>query len=225
MNMSNDIKRPYMSRVRAKSAEETRQGILGAAKSLFGLKGIHPVTITDIGNKAGVAGSTVYAVFKSKSGIIKALMEQSLFGAQFQAAQDLLAGVSDPVKLIELTPAVSRAIYESEVQDLGLLRNASGFSPELKEIEQEFERKRLDMQEARLQALFDSGRSKPGLSFEEARRVMWMFTSRDVYRMLVTEGSWTPDRYQQWLSATLLSALVEPLNSGAGLRPELNQRH
>jgi len=38
---------------------------------------------------------------------------------------------------------------------------------------------------------------------------MWMYTSREVYRMLVTEGGWTPDRYQEWLSQTLVAALVE----------------
>ena len=35
-----------------------------------------------------------------------------------------------------------------------------------------------------------------------------MYTSRDVYRMLVQEGGWAPDRYQQWLSGTLVEALV-----------------
>jgi hypothetical protein len=36
-----------------------------------------------------------------------------------------------------------------------------------------------------------------------------MYTSRDVYRMLVHAGGWTPDRYESWLSETLVSALVE----------------
>ena len=35
-----------------------------------------------------------------------------------------------------------------------------------------------------------------------------MYTSRDVYRMLVHDGGWPPDRYQEWLSRTLLEALV-----------------
>ena len=65
-------------------------------------------------------------------------MERSLFGPRFQEAQDLLAGVTDPVALIELTSHVSRAIYES-----------------------------------------------------------------------AHEGGWTADRYQQWLSRTLVEALVD----------------
>jgi AcrR family transcriptional regulator len=202
--------RGYSSQVRAQSAEETRNRILAAAKSLFGRKGIDKVTIADIGKRAGVASSTIYAIYKSKDGILRSLMEQSLFGSRFQEAQKLLAGVTDPVKLVELTSRVSRAIYESESSDLGLIRHASGFSPALRKLEQEFEKKRYDMQEKRLRLLFDAGRARKGLSFDEARRIMWMYTSRDVYRMLVQEGGWSAQRYQDWLLRTLLDALVEP---------------
>lgn len=200
--------RRYTSEARTQSAQDTRRRILAAAASLFARKGIDRVTIDEIGRKARVAASTVYATYKSKDGILRGLMEQSLFGPRFQDAQKLLAGVTDPVVLIELTSHVSRAIYESESGDLGLLRRASGFSPALRKMEDEFERLRYDRQGARVELLFASGKARPGLSLEEARRVLWMYTSRDVYRMLVNDGGWTADRYQQWLSRTLVEALV-----------------
>ena len=137
------------------------------------------------------------------------MMEQSLFGSQFQSAQELLRDEDDPVKLIEMTPRVARAIYESETSNLGLLRHASGFSPALRKMEQEFERIRYDAQEQRVRSLFDARKARRGLSLDEARRILWMYTSRDVYRMLVHEAGWTPDRYQTWLSTTLLEALVD----------------
>lgn len=209
MKQSSQRKRRYTADARAQSAQDTRRRILTAAKSLFGRKGIDRVTIAEIGTKARVAASTVYAIYKSKDGILRVLMEESLFGGQFQDAQKLLAGVTDPIALIKLTPQVSRAIYESESSDLGLIRHASGFSPALRKLEQEFERIRYEMQAGRLEPLFKSRKARPGLSLEEARRIMWMYTSRDVYRMLVREGGWTPDRYQEWLSQTLVEALVE----------------
>lgn len=200
--------RQYRSDARARAAHDTRRRILDAAKALFGRKGIDAVTIAEIGRKAKVAASTVYAIYKSKDGLLRGLMEQSLFGSRFQDARQLLDGVADPVTLVELTAHVSRAIYESERSDLGLLRHTSGFSPALRKMEQEFERLRYEMQGERLQLLFDSGKARPGLSLDEARRILWMYTSRDVYRMLVIEGGWTPDRYQEWLSRTLVEALV-----------------
>lgn len=200
--------RQYRSGARAQAAHDTRRRILDAAKALFGRKGIDAVTIDEIARKARVAASTVYAIYKSKDGLLRGLMEQSLFGSPFQDARQLLDGVTDPVTLVELTAHVSRAIYESESSDLGLLRHTSGFSPALRKMEQEFERLRYEMQAQRLQLLFDSGKARAGLSLDEARRIMWMYTSRDVYRMLVIESGWTPDRYQQWLSRTLIEGLV-----------------
>lgn len=141
-------------------------------------------------------------------------MEQSLFGGRFQSAQQILAGIGDPVEAIARTAYVSRAIYESESSDLGLLRNVSGFSPALRKIEDEFERTRFEMQEDRLSRLFDAGKAKRGIGFDEARHILWMYTSRDVYRMLVIEGEWTPDRYEEWLAQTLVAALVEGGESG-----------
>ena len=210
MKSTRRLKRTYSSELRTRAAGETQRRILEAARSLFGRLGIDPVTIAAIGKKAGVAGSTVYAIYGSKDGILRALMEQSLFGSQFQSAQELLRGEDDPVKLIAMTPRVSRAIYESEASNLGLIRHASGFSPTLRKMEQEFERIRFDAQEARVRLLFKARKARRGLTEPEARRILWMYTSRDVYRMLVTESGWTPDRYEAWLSTTLLEALVDP---------------
>lgn len=70
------------------------------------------------------------------------------------------------------TSHVARAIYARESADLGLLRSASGFSPALRKLEQEFERIRYDVQEERLRALFKAGKARRGLTLEEARRVL-----------------------------------------------------
>lgn len=206
--MSTPSTRAYKSDVRAQAAEDTRRRILAAAQSLFSRKGIDAVTIAEVGAKAEVAASTVYAIYKSKEGILRALMEQTLFGDQFRAAGHRLEAVTDPVALVERTSHVARAIYESESSDLGLLRHTSGFSPALRKIEQEFERLRYAMQKERVQRLFDAGLAREGLSLEEARRIMWMYTSREVYRLLVHDGRWTPERYQEWLGQTLREALI-----------------
>lgn len=209
MNESTSTKRHYRSVVRTAKADANRLRILDSARTLFASQGIDAVTIAEIGKAASVAASTVYAIYKSKRGILRALMEQSLFGGRYQLAQRLLEGVTDPVEQVALTSHVSRAIYESESKDLGLLRNTSGFSPELREIELEFEQLRYEMQEDRLARLFVCGRARVGLTLDDARRIMWMYTSRDVYRMLVIDGDWTPEKYQSWLSDVLLGALVE----------------
>jgi AcrR family transcriptional regulator len=202
--------RSYNSELRRHGADATRERVLGAARKLFVRKGIDVVTIAEIADSAGVAASTIYAIFQSKEGILRELMRTALFGQRFQFVQSTLQGVTDPVRLIALSAHVARAIYDGESADLGLLRGSSAFSPALRKLEQEFEKIRFEMQEERVRRLFDQGRQRPGLVFDEARRILWMYTSRDVYRMLVRESGWSPDRYQEWLSQTLLEALVAP---------------
>lgn len=202
--------RPYVSDVRSQAAEATRARILQASKTLFTDRGIDRVTVEQIAKKAGVSASTVFALYKSKAGILRELIRSALFGQRFQVALARLKGETDPITLIALTANVARAIYEAESSQLGLIRGVSAFSPALGKLEKEFENLRFQMQKERVKLLFAQSKQRKELTLDEARRIMWMYTSRDVYRLLVHEGGWTPNRYQKWLSSTLVNALVNP---------------
>ena len=56
--------------------------------------------------------------------------------------------------------------------------------------------------------LRDSRRLRPELDYQTARDVFWMFTGRDVYRMLVRERGWSPQKYEDWLADTLIRNLL-----------------
>jgi AcrR family transcriptional regulator len=206
--MSKRKRRPYDSRQRTEAAAANRVSVLDAARDLFSGHGVDKVTIAEIAAQAAVSASTVYAVFGSKEGILRELMRAALFGPRFREAQSLLDGISDPVERVAGSARVARAIYESESTDLGGLRGVSAFSPALRQLEEEFETMRYDMQRERLEALAAGGRMKPGLAMEDARRILWMYTGREVYRMLVEVGGWSADKYQAWLAAALMDALV-----------------
>jgi AcrR family transcriptional regulator len=202
-------KRAYRSELREQAAQDTRNRVLAAAKALFGRRGIDAVTIDQIAERAGVSASTIYGQFKSKDGILQAVMKTVLFGGRYQEALRKLEGELDPVRLIALTAGVARAIYEAESVELGLIRGASAFSPALRKLEQQFEEMRFVMQEDRLKRLYACSKGKKGLPMAKARRILWMYTSRDIYRMLVHQSGWTPNDYEDWLSCTLVEALVE----------------
>lgn len=206
--MTIKFRRKYVARRRAETAEDTRRRVLEAARRQFSRRGIDKVTIAEVAAKANVGVSTVYALFKSKDGLLQAIMQAALFGAETRAAQAIMDGVEDAAELIVLTAKVARAIYESEGKALGLMRGASAFSPTLRRIESRFETLRLDMQTDRVKALFAQRKAKPGLTIDEARRLLWMYTSRDIYRMLVQDGGWSVERYEQWLAEAIRSALL-----------------
>ncbi|MGC4090052.1 MAG: helix-turn-helix domain-containing protein [Polyangiaceae bacterium] len=206
--MPSKATRRYVSEKRDRAAAATRARVLTSAKRLFSRRGIDAVTISELALKSKTSASSIYALFESKAGVLRALIEATLFGERYRQAIAALDQVSDPVERIAKTAAVARAIHESESSELGLLRGASAFSPELRRMEQAFEEVRYEHQRARVEDLFRAKRAKRGLTLETARRLLWMYTARDVYRLLVLEGGWSPDAYQEWLEQTLRAGLV-----------------
>lgn len=199
--------RRYKSDLRRKGADDTRQRILRAARKLFSREGIDRVTIEKIAAHAKVAEPTVYAAFKSKAGILREIMSGAIFSARYHTATARLDETSDPIELLRLTAKVARTIYENEAREIGLLRGASMFSPELRKLEREFEDARFELQRGRIELLKERSLLPKGMDVESARRIMWMYTSRETYRMMVVEGGWSPDRFEAWLADTLVSAL------------------
>jgi AcrR family transcriptional regulator len=201
-------KRAYKSASRQLAAEETQRRIIDAAQKLFSRSGIDAVTIAQIAERADVAGSTIYALFGSKVGILRALMRRAIFNADYERIASELRGVADPIEQLRLTAAIARSIYDGESKEMALLRGASAFSPELKKLEREFENRRYEIQNDRLVNLFERRLQRPDISLEQARDLMWMLTSRDVYRMLVIESKWSSADYEKWLTQALLSGLT-----------------
>jgi AcrR family transcriptional regulator len=199
--------RRYESALRRRGADDTRRRILEAARALFSKDGIDRVTIERIATRAKVAEPTVYAVFKSKAGILREIITNAVFSAHYHAATARLDEAADPIALLRLTATVARTIYENEAREIGLVRGASMFSPELRKLEREFESARFELQRKRVELLNERSLLPSGMDVESARRIMWMYTSRDVYRMMVVEGGWSPDRFEAWLADTLVSAL------------------
>src|SRR5688572_20113173 len=148
--MSNPQKRRYASEQREHAARLNRERVLKSARKLFGKRGIEAVRIDEIAAAAGVSASMIYATFKSREGILRALMENALFGPNYAKALALIGREDDPVQLIALTPGVSRAIYEGETRELGLIREIAAYSPALRAIEKEFDDVRYTAQHQRL---------------------------------------------------------------------------
>lgn len=209
------MSRKYDSSRRAARADASRRQILDAARALFARRGIDGVTVAEIAGKAEVGASSVYAAFQSKGGILRALMEDAFFGPRYREARARLEGVTDVVEKVVRTAEVACAIYRADDEVLGVVRGASAFSPELRRVEGAFESMRYRMQGDRVRALEASGRLAPGLSIDDARRILWALTNRELYRSLVVVAGWSPARYERWLADTIRSQLVAPVRRTA----------
>jgi hypothetical protein len=48
-----------------------------------------------------------------------------------------------------------------------------------------------------------------GIDTRTATDLLWALANEELWRELVEERGWSPDRYEQWLAATLVAQLIE----------------
>ena len=77
--MEKHTARKYSSPIRERQANQTRTNILDATQRLFLERGYAKTTVEAIAQEAGVAKQTVYAVFRSKNGIVAELLDRAVF--------------------------------------------------------------------------------------------------------------------------------------------------
>jgi len=203
-------KRPYKSLVRKRQAVDTRRRIIEAARQLLQRAGYDGMTVEAIAQRAQVSAQSVYALFKSKAGILTELLDQSTFGDEYEEAVRQAMSASGPETRLRLAARIARQIHEPLSAAFDLLRGAGVVAPELAKLEQQRERLRYERQERMIISLRDAKRLRLGLNHQTARDIFWMLTGRDVYRMLVRERRWSPQKYQDWLADTLVRSLLRP---------------
>src|SRR5438132_4961913 len=203
-------KRPYKSLVRERQAGDTRRRIVEATRQLLQREGYAGMTVEGIAQRAEVSAQSVYAIFKSKTGILVELLDQSTFGPDYDQAVQKALSASDPETRLRLAAPIARQIHDAQSAAFDLLRGAGVVAPELAKLEQQRECLRYERQERMIISLRDARRLRPELDHGTARDIFWMLTGRDVYRMLVRERGWSLQKYQDWLADTLVHSLVTP---------------
>lgn len=181
---------------------------MAAAHRLLRNEGFSGMTIDAIAKKANVSVPTVFAIFKSKTGILSALLDESMFGSDYEDIVRYAQSATDPETRLRRAAAVARQIRSAQSAAFELMRGAGVVAPELAKLERQRERLRYDREESVITSLQDSGQLRPDLNYEKARDIFWMLTGGDVYRMLVGERRWTLEQYEGWLAGTLVKLLL-----------------
>jgi AcrR family transcriptional regulator len=206
--MPKSARRAYKSLTRQRQAHETRGRIVEATRQLLAAEGYAGMTVEAVARRAEVAVQTVYAVFGSKTGILAELLNQTTFGADYENTVREILEEKDPEKRLRGAARIARQIHDAQRAGFDLLRGAGVVAPELARLEQERERIRYEREEAMILSLREAKRLHPGLNYRAARDILWTLTGSDVYRMLVRERGWSPQKYQDWLADTLVRSLL-----------------
>ena len=206
--MSTSKKRSYRSESRQAQSQKTKNRILTSAKMLFESKGFEKVTIEEIAQEAHVSTPSIYSIFQSKRGVLLGLMDEALSPEQFEALVEQGKKEKCPRKRLAITATISRQLYDAEKAQLSFLQGASILDPVFKGLEIERERRRYLRQQETVEAMASQMAFIDHLSLSRVRDILWAFTGRDFYRMLVMERSWSSDEYEKWLAELLIQTLL-----------------
>ncbi|MET0324062.1 MAG: helix-turn-helix domain-containing protein [Ilumatobacteraceae bacterium] len=191
-----------------------RRAVVDAARTLFVAGGYTTTSIEAISQLADVPQATVYRLFGSKRGILKALLDQSIAGDDQARAvnerPDIAALFAEPdaAKLLAGFAGVTTAINQRSHDVYRLLLSAADSDPAAAELLDELNQQRLQGQSEIARALQDHGSLRAGLTPRHAADLVHTLMSPEVFRLLVIDRRWSPDRYRQWLAATLVQQLT-----------------
>lgn len=191
-----------------------RGAVVDAARTLFHERGYGATTIEAISALADVPAATVYRLFSSKRGILKALLDTSIVGddeavpmAERPHVQALLAD-PDPRMQLAGFVAVAADVNSRVAHTYRILLSAAGSDPDAAALLDELTRQRQEGQRLIARSLARSGALRSGLRERDAADLIHALMSPEVYRLLVLDRSWRSDRFERWLAELLSDQLL-----------------
>jgi AcrR family transcriptional regulator len=218
--MSDSVKprRPYDSRRRRVQADTTRRDVLHAARRLLLEHGYAGTTISSIAEAAGVSPETIYKSFGGKSGLVRAIWTQSLEGAGPVPAETrsnaLRATERDARRLIRAWGQLVTEVAARLAPVVVLIRAAAVSDSGMAELVADIEDQRLRRMEDNAQALLELGGVRRDLTLDEARDVMWTYTSPELIELLVVRRGWSAEQFGGFVAEQMIAAFLLPPPSG-----------
>jgi AcrR family transcriptional regulator len=191
---------------RQRQALWTQRLIVDAARGLFLERGYAATTMNAIAKEAGVAVSTVYAVYKNKRTILWAIREA---WHEQTGAREINAEASrqpDPERRLEMVAHATRRQWETGGSVLAVYQGAAAADREAAaELEEALRGRRVALDRV-VEGMEETLR--PDLPVDRAAAILRALCRAEVYRELVDESGWTPDEYEAWLGEALKDQLL-----------------
>jgi AcrR family transcriptional regulator len=214
--MAKDVKRRYKSPRRRAQADATRLDIIAAAQRLFERQGYATTTMAAIAAEAGVALKTVYLVFETKSGVLRAVWNTLLRGDDADrpvAEQPWYVEVleeADPDRRLQLNARNSAQGKRRVAAIIEVIRNAATADAEIGTLWARIQAEYHANQRAIVERLGERGELAPGLDVERASDILWTINHPNTWQLLVRERGWTPEEYERWTEETARAQLLKP---------------
>jgi AcrR family transcriptional regulator len=205
-------KRRYDSARRQQQARETRDAIVEAARRRFLTTGFASTTIAAIATDVGVSVDTIYKSFGSKPGIVRAVCDDALAGAGPVPAETrsdaLQVTATDPRALIRGWGTLTAEIAPRIAPILLLIRDAAAADPDMASLQTEMDDQRLERMTHNASNLATGGHLRSDVTVDEAGQILWIYSSPQLYELLVITRGWTLDRYTTFIADAIIAALL-----------------
>ncbi len=220
--MEEDVKtvRPYRSPKREAQAAATRAEIADAAHRLFAVRGYVSTTLTDIAGAAGVAVPTVKLAYGTKRAVLLEAWERAVHGGldpRPVVEQDWfteMLATPDPREHLRLKIAGSIPVSGRVAPLVEVIKAAAQSDPEIAALWETIQTESRNTQRLTIQALQRKGQLRDGLTEDEATDLLYTL-NHGTYHTLVDRLGWSTQRYEQWLSQTLIEQLLAPTRGPA----------
>lgn len=203
--------RPVQARTRL-----ARAAVVEAARTLFLERGYGATTIEAISELADVPPATIYRLFSSKHGILKALIDVTTVGDDEQAPMaerphvQALLDTPDPRAQVAGFVEVVVQVNERVAPIYRILVSAAGNDPDAAALLDELTRQRQQGQRVIARSLARAGALRPELRERDAADIIHGLLSPEMYRLLAVDRGWKRERYAQWLTQILVDQLLAP---------------
>lgn len=201
-------------------SEATRRKITAAAHVEFIEKGYHGATIGSIAKRAGVALQTVYFVFRNKTALMSAVIDNAVLGDEdptipnqsrwwAAAFEEPDAAESLRIFIRGAGPLFARAAAISEI-----LRAAALTDAEVEATYAHHERLRLEGFREVIEMVASKGSLRRNLDIATATDIFLTIYGDSTYYLMTTERGWSHERFVDWLCEALPVLLLQPAGDG-----------
>jgi AcrR family transcriptional regulator len=195
------------------AAEATQRVIVEAATRLLLENGYTGTSMGDIAREAGVAVQTIYNSIGSKRDLLSRVLDFAAAGDEAPTPvpvfmHERAKQATDAREIIGQLVAFWRGGLARSAPVFGVIRQAAALDPEVAELERQRAAQRLRNYGQAAGSFAERGALRPGLSLDEAATTIFAVGHPDIYRFLVLDQGWPPERWARWVEATLTAALL-----------------
>ena len=192
----------------------TKASVVDAARGLFDERGYAATTIEAISERSDTPQATIYRLFSSKLGILKAVIDVAIVGDDEDVAmadrpqvRELLADLDAHQRLAQFA-ALLRDLMARTAPVHRLLADAARSDPDAATLLAEIAHQRQEGQRRVARSLARSGALRAGLRERDAADIIHALASPEVYGLLVLDRGWSGERYERWMADTLRQQLL-----------------